>query len=83
MTYMKDIWKRFALLGQTFLGYGQSTVDSHSVVRRCIHRDSGQEYAVKIMDVADQESQTAGDLRDEDGLSLREQGFGIPFLVLL
>ena len=48
-----------------------------SVVRRCIHRDTGLEYAVKIMDVADQESQTEGTLRDEDGLSLRDQGSGI------
>ena len=47
------------------------------MVRRCIHRDTGEEFAVKIMDVADQESQQDEvNLRDEDGLSLRDQGSG-------
>ena len=48
------------------------------MVRRCIHRDTGEEFAVKIMDVADQDvQQDEVNLKDEDGLSLRDQGSGI------
>ena len=47
-------------------------------VKRCVRRSTGEEFAVKIMDVADQESQQDEvNLRDEDGLSLRDQGSDI------
>jgi len=52
----KEFYERYETKEQ--LGHGMS-----SVVKRCIHRKSGREYAVKIIDVAGESNESSDDLR--------------------